>query len=86
MPSYLAKDQPHMTSVDVCFSYGMTPTEATMQALDYVREVYGVRGILFNEAARSVRVEYDATRLNEDTVAALLRRTGLEISGKVALT
>jgi hypothetical protein len=75
-----------MTSVDVCFSYGMPPTEATMKALDYVREVYGVRGIRFNEAARSVRVEYDATRLNEDTITALLRRTGLEISGKLALS
>ncbi len=74
-----------MTSVDVCFSYGMTPTEATMQALDDVREVYGVRAIRFNEAARSVRVEYDASRLNEDSIAALLRRAGLEISGKVAL-
>ena len=75
-----------MTSVDVCFRYGMTPTESTMRALDYVREVYGVRGIRFNEAARTVRVEYDATRLNEATIAALLRQTGLEIAGKVALS
>lgn len=74
-----------MTTVDVCFSYVMPPTEATMQALDYLREVYGIRGIRFNEAERSVRVEYDATRLNEATVASLLRRSGLEIAGKVAL-
>jgi len=64
----------------------MTPTESTMRALDYVREVYGIRGIHFNEAARTVRVEYDATRLNEATIAALLRQTGLEIAGKVALS
>jgi copper chaperone CopZ len=64
----------------------MTPTESTMRALDYVREVYGVRGIRFNEAARTVRVEYDATRLNEATIFALLRQTGLEIAGKVALS
>ena len=75
-----------MTSVDVCFNYGMPPTETTMKALDYVREVYGVRGIRFNEAARSIRIEYDATRLNEDTVAALLRRAGLELLGKIALS
>jgi len=75
-----------MTSVDVCFNYGMPPTETTMTALDYVREVYGVRGIRFNEAERSIRIEYDATRLNEDTVAALLRRTGLELLGKIALS
>jgi hypothetical protein len=75
-----------MTSVDVCFSYVMLPTEVTMRALDYVREVYGIRGLRFNEAERSVRVEYDATRLNEDTVAALLRQTGLEITGKLTLS
>jgi len=55
-----------------------------MRAVDYVREVYGIRSIRFNESGRTVRVEYDATRLNEDTVAALLRRTGLEITGKLA--
>jgi hypothetical protein len=64
----------------------MPPTETTMKALDYVREVYGVRRIRFNEAERSIRIEYDATRLNEDTVAALLRGTGLELLGKIALS
>ena len=73
-----------MTSIDVCFSYRMPPLEATMRALDYVREVYGIRSIRFNESEHTVRVEYDATRLNEATVAALLRRTGLEITGKLA--
>jgi hypothetical protein len=47
--------------------------------------VYGIRRLRFNEAERTVRVEYDATRLNEETVAALLRRAGLEINGKLAL-
>jgi hypothetical protein len=32
-----------------------------------------------------VRVEYDATRLNEETVASLLRRTGLDITDKLQL-
>lgn len=75
-----------MTSVDICFNYGMPPTETTMKALDYVREVYGVRRVRFNEAERSIRIEYDATRLNEDTVAALLRGTGLELLGRIALS
>jgi hypothetical protein len=73
-----------MTTVDVCFSYRMPPDAATMRALDYVREVYGIRGLRFQEAERTLRVEYDATRLNEETVAALLRRAGLEIIGKLA--
>jgi hypothetical protein len=75
-----------MTAVDVCFSYRMQPDATTMRAADYIREVYGVRRLRFNEAERTVRVEYDATRLNEETVAALLRRAGLEITGKLALT
>ena len=74
-----------MTAVDVCFSYRMPPDGATMRALDYVREVYGIRRLRFQEAERTLRVEYDATRLNEETVAALLRRAGLEITGKPAL-
>jgi hypothetical protein len=75
-----------MTSVDVAFTYRMPPDEATMRALDTIREVYGIRRLSFNEAERSVRVEYDATRLVEDAVAALLRQAGLEISGKLSLT
>jgi hypothetical protein len=63
----------------------MPPDAAALRALDYVREVYGIRRLSFQEAERTVRVEYDATRLNEATVAALLRRAGLEITGKLAL-
>ena len=74
-----------MTAVDVCFSYRMQPDTVTMRAIDYIREVYGIRRLRINEAERTVRVEYDATRLNEETVAALLRRAGLEITGKPAL-
>jgi hypothetical protein len=56
-----------------------------MRALDNVREVYGIRRIRFNETDRTVRIEYDATRLNQDTVAALLRRSGLELGDKLQL-
>jgi hypothetical protein len=65
-----------MTAVDVVFRYGMTPGESEMTALKHVWEVYGIRRILFNEKERTVRVEYDATRLNDDAVAGLLRRAG----------
>ncbi len=74
-----------MTTVDVVFRYGQVPGEAEMRALDNLREVYGIRRIRFNEQERSVRVEYDATRLNESTVAALLRRTGLDLRDKLQL-
>jgi len=74
-----------MTAVDVCFNYAVPPTETIMRAIDTVREVYGIRRIRFNEAERTVRVEYDATRMNEDSVASLLRRTGLDLREKLAL-
>jgi hypothetical protein len=74
-----------MTSVDVVFKYLYAPTEGVMRAMDNVREVYGIRRIRFSEAERTVRVEYDATRLNQDSVAALLRRTGLELGEKLEL-
>jgi hypothetical protein len=74
-----------MTSVDVVFKYLYAPTESVMRAMDNVREVYGIRRIRFNEADRTVRVEYDATRMNQDTVAALLLRTGLELGDRLQL-
>lgn len=74
-----------MTSVEVVFKYLYPPTETVMRAMDTLREVYGIRRLRFNEAERTIRVEYDATRLNQDTVAALLRRTGLELGEKLQL-
>ena len=74
-----------MTSVDVVFKYLYAPTEGVMRAMDNVREVYGIRRIRFSEAERTIRVEYDATRLDQDSVAALLRRTGLELGEKLEL-
>ncbi len=56
-----------------------------MMALGRVREVYGVRQLEFNEAARTVRVEYDATRLTEPIVHQLLRRSGLDVVERVSL-
>ncbi len=74
-----------MTAVDVVFHYGLTPGEWTMRALDNLREVYGIRRLQFNEQDRTLRVEYDATRLTEETVAALLRRSGLDLKDKLHL-
>jgi hypothetical protein len=82
---YRIREGLEMTSVDVMFKYQYAPTEGVMRAMDYVREVYGIRRIRFNEADRTIRVEYDATRMNQDTVAALLRRTGLELGDKLQL-
>lgn len=74
-----------MTAVEVVFKYLLPPTEAVMRAMDNVREVYGIRRIRLDEGERTIRVEYDATRLNEGTVASLLKRTGLELGDKLQL-
>jgi hypothetical protein len=68
-----------MTNVEISYNYGISPDEAVMRGIDTIREVYGIRRLQFDEAARSVSVEYDATRLNAATVASLLRRTGLDL-------
>jgi hypothetical protein len=74
-----------MTQLDVMYRYDAAPSEATMMALGRVREVYGVRRVTCDEAARTVRVEYDATRLTEAIVHQLLRRTGLDVVERVSL-
>ena len=68
-----------MTQLDVLYRYGAPPTEASTLALAKVREVYGVRRIAFDESQKTIRVEYDATRLNQSTIHQLLRRAGLDI-------
>jgi len=67
------------------YRYGAPPAEAAMMALNRVREVYGIRRVQFNEAEKTVRVEYDATRLTEPIVHQLLRRSGIEIVERVSL-
>ena len=74
-----------MTALDVVFRYGMAPAAQQLRALDAVREVYGIRRIRFDEAQRTLLVEFDATRLDAETVAALLRRAGLDLRERVLL-
>jgi len=75
-----------MTYLDVAYRYGASPGEREMRAIDGVREVYGVRKIEFDETERNVRVEFDASRLNEDAVVKLLRQAGIDVREKLALT
>ena len=74
-----------MTALDVCFRYGIPPGENEMLALKSVREVYGIRAIRFDEKNKTIRVEFDATRLNDASVEALLRRADLDITERLAL-
>ena len=74
-----------MTAVDVMFRYGMPPGEKEMSALGKMYDVYGIRRLHVNEGERSIRVEYDATRLNENTVEKLLRDAGVDVRERLAL-
>jgi hypothetical protein len=75
-----------MTSVEILFRYAMPPTEAVTFALANAREVYGVRRLSFDRAANTLRVEYDATRLNAADVAQLVRQAGLQVVEALSLT
>ena len=74
-----------MTTVEVLFRYGMTPGESEMGALGQLSDVYGIRRIQFQEGERTIRVEYDATRLNESSVENLLRSAGFDIRERLTL-
>lgn len=74
-----------MTYLDVVFSYGSQPGETQMRAIDSMREVYGIRRVRFNEKERTVRVEFDASRLKQDAVAKLLRQAGIDVQEPVIL-
>ena len=70
-----------MTPLLKSFGYELLPNERTMRALDQVREVCGVRKISLNEKARTIQVEYDASRLGVYDVAALLTEAGVVLLG-----
>ena len=74
-----------MTMLDVVFRYGVPPGEQEMLALNNAREVYGVRKIKFDEKQHTIRVEYDATRLDDGEIAGILSRAGIDLKEKVQL-
>jgi hypothetical protein len=74
-----------MTNVDIAFRYGTTPGESEMRAIERLWEVYGIRRIRFDEPEHVIRIEYDATRLDENVIASLLRQAGIDVQEKVAL-
>jgi hypothetical protein len=68
-----------MTTVEIVYRYAAPPTEQVALALARARDVYGIRHLSFDGQARTLRVEFDATRLNAAAVASLVRAAGLEI-------
>jgi hypothetical protein len=74
-----------MTTVDVMFRYGIPPTESVMSAYGQISNVYGIRRLQLKESDKTIRVEYDATRLTEAKVESLLKAAGFDITEKLAL-
>ena len=79
------KDGLDMTLINVAFRYGTHPTEAQTRAMARVRDVYGVWRMTLNGKERTLRIEYDASRLSECGVASLLRSAGIDLLGKLAV-
>jgi hypothetical protein len=68
-----------MTYLDLVFNYESQPGEREMRAIDSMREVYGIRSVQFNETKRTVRVEFDASRMKQAAVANMLRQAGIDL-------
>ena len=74
-----------MTQLDVLLRYAEHPTEQAMFALSGLSEVYGIRSLRVDESAKTIRIEFDATRLTRIIVAQLVRRAGFDIVEEVSL-
>ena len=74
------------TNLDVLYRYELHPTEAAMIALGKARGVYGIRKIELDGQNKTMRVEFDFTRLNRDVVTELLRTAGIDIVETLPLT
>ena len=74
-----------MTLVDVLFRFGTPPDGSAMNAFGQLSDVYGIRRLRLQESERTIRVEYDATRLTEAKVEGLLRAAGFAITEKLTL-
>ena len=72
-----------MTLVNSNFYYRVPPQENTWRAIDDIRDVYGIHGLSFDDKSHTIHVEYDASRLTEGDVAALLRDAGVDLQGRV---
>ena len=68
-----------MTAVVSVFKYQGTLGIQQAQKLGESYAHLGVRKIVVDELERTLAVEYDATRMDQNGVAALLRRLGVPI-------
>ena len=60
-------------------------SEQAVFALAAAKDVYGIRRLSFDHAARTLRIEYDATRLTAAAVTKLVLQAGLDIAAELPL-
>jgi hypothetical protein len=70
-----------MTTVVTKFQYQGALGVKVAQRLGESYTHLGVRKIAMNEAESTISIEYDATRMDQNGVAALLRRLGVAVAG-----
>jgi hypothetical protein len=73
-----------MTFLMATFRYERTPGVRELEALDEVREVYGIWHLQFDEKNKLISIEYDGSRLAVDDIEFLLRNAGIDIRGPIA--
>ncbi len=70
-----------MTSVVARFQYQGTLSGKAARRLGESHTHLGVRDVTVNEAENTIAIEYDATCMDRNGLAALLRRFGVALSG-----
>lgn len=74
-----------MTAMDVQFRFEGPLDANQIQALARIPDVYGIRKFRIDEDAATLAIEYDATRLTEPRVAALVRACGVALVAAAAV-
>ncbi len=72
-----------MTTVVVVFKYQGTLSIALAQKLGESYTQLGIRRISVNDPEQTIAIEYDATRMDQNGVAAKLRSLGVPIVEQV---
>ena len=73
-----------MTAVEITFRYQGQLRPELFPRTQEQHGYFGVRRIQLDEARKLITVEYDATRLDEKGVEAVLRRVGVAVIEQVS--
>jgi hypothetical protein len=71
-----------MTFVEASFPCDVPKMQRELAALDYVRDVYGIRIVRFEETLHRI-TKYDASRLTRSDIAFMLRGAGIRLQNPV---